>query len=138
MSAAARAVTPVTVPRIIFSTESGQTLMPSLDAMSRDRPLANTRDLIRYGMRQTSIAALLLALSEKGVVAILIQELPDDEKLVAALRARLPDRRGLPGIPETRKISASGWRRLGGPFPGALMVSMMENASPLAAGAMRT
>ena len=26
----------------------------------------------------------------------------------------------------------------GGPFPGALMVSMMENAPPLAAGAMRT
>ena len=88
MSAAARAVTPVTVPRIIFSTESDQTLMPSFDAMSRERPLAETRALIRYGMRQASIAAVLVALSEKGVVAILIQELPDDEKLVAGLCRR--------------------------------------------------
>ena len=64
--------------------------MPSFDATPRKRLLAKTRELIRYGMGQTSIAAFLLALSEKGVVAILIQELPDDEKLVAALRARFP------------------------------------------------
>jgi hypothetical protein len=48
------------------------------------------RELIRYGVCQTSIAAFLLALSDKGVVAILIQEHPGDEKLVAALQARFP------------------------------------------------
>ena len=47
-------------------------------------------ELIRYGVGQTSIAAFLLALSNKGVVAILIQEHPGDEKLVAALRACFP------------------------------------------------
>jgi AraC family transcriptional regulator of adaptative response/methylated-DNA-[protein]-cysteine methyltransferase len=39
---------------------------------------------------QTSIAAILVAASDKGVVAIAIQEDPDDEKIVKALRARFP------------------------------------------------
>ena len=47
-------------------------------------------ELIRYGFGRTSIAAFLLALSEKGVVAILIQEHPGDEAFVSALRARFP------------------------------------------------
>ena len=53
-------------------------------------PSKSAQELIRYGVGQTSIAAFLLALSDKGVVAILIQEHPDDEKLVAALQARFP------------------------------------------------
>jgi AraC family transcriptional regulator, regulatory protein of adaptative response / methylated-DNA-[protein]-cysteine methyltransferase len=56
--------------------------------MSQKRPLAGTRELIRYGLGQTSIAAILFALSDKGVVAILIRELPDEGKLVAAFEAR--------------------------------------------------
>jgi AraC family transcriptional regulator, regulatory protein of adaptative response / methylated-DNA-[protein]-cysteine methyltransferase len=47
-------------------------------------------ELIRYGLGQTSIAAILVAASDKGVVAILIQEHPGDEALVEALRARFP------------------------------------------------
>jgi FAD binding domain len=38
---------------------------------------------------------------------------------------------------ENAKISASGCLRRGRPLPGALMVSMIEKAPPLAAGAMR-
>jgi 2-iminobutanoate/2-iminopropanoate deaminase len=52
--------------------------------------LETSGELIRYGVGQTSIAAFLLALSDKGVVVILIQEHPGDEKLAAALRARFP------------------------------------------------
>jgi AraC family transcriptional regulator, regulatory protein of adaptative response / methylated-DNA-[protein]-cysteine methyltransferase len=52
--------------------------------------LETSGELIRYGVGQTSIAAFLLALSDKGVVAILIQEHPGNEKLAAALRARFP------------------------------------------------
>jgi AraC family transcriptional regulator, regulatory protein of adaptative response / methylated-DNA-[protein]-cysteine methyltransferase len=52
--------------------------------------LETSGELIRCGVGQTSIAAFLLALSDKGVVAILIQEHPGDEKLVGALQARFP------------------------------------------------
>src|ERR1700722_19708447 len=38
----------------------------------------------------------------------------------------------------TRKISASRWRCSGGPFPGALMVSIKQNSPPLVAGGSRT
>jgi AraC family transcriptional regulator, regulatory protein of adaptative response / methylated-DNA-[protein]-cysteine methyltransferase len=58
--------------------------------MSRRHPLAEPRELIRYGLGQTSIAAILVAASDKGVVAIAIQEHRDDEKIVEALRARFP------------------------------------------------
>jgi AraC family transcriptional regulator of adaptative response/methylated-DNA-[protein]-cysteine methyltransferase len=58
--------------------------------MSRKRPLEGTREFIRYGLGQTSIAAILVALSDRGVVAILIRERADDEKLVGALRGRFP------------------------------------------------
>lgn len=47
-------------------------------------------ELIRYGLGQTSIAAILVAASDKGVVAILIREHPGDEALVEALRVRFP------------------------------------------------
>ena len=74
--------------------------------MSRRRASADTRERIRYDIGQTPIAAFLLALSDKGVVAIIIQEHPDDEKLVKALRARFPraelqhDREGAKGMVE--------------------------------------
>ncbi|HEY1863364.1 MAG TPA: methylated-DNA--[protein]-cysteine S-methyltransferase [Roseiarcus sp.] len=58
--------------------------------MSQRRAPPSTRELIRYGVGHTSIAAFLLALSGEGVVAIVIQEHPDDAKLVEALRARFP------------------------------------------------
>jgi AraC family transcriptional regulator, regulatory protein of adaptative response / methylated-DNA-[protein]-cysteine methyltransferase len=58
--------------------------------MSRKRPPSEPRELIRYGLGQTSIAAILVASSDKGVVAIAIQEHPDDKKMVEALRARFP------------------------------------------------
>ncbi len=69
--------------------------------MPRRDPLATTSagrrkrsgaacELIRYGLGQTSVAAILVAASDKGVVAIAIQEHPDDEALVEALRARFP------------------------------------------------
>jgi AraC family transcriptional regulator, regulatory protein of adaptative response / methylated-DNA-[protein]-cysteine methyltransferase len=58
--------------------------------MSRKRPLEGTRELIRYGLGQTSIAAILVALSDRGVVAILIRERLDDEKFSTALQARFP------------------------------------------------
>lgn len=58
--------------------------------MSPKRPSAEPRELIRYSLGQTSIAAILVAASNKGVVAIVIQEHPDDEKILEALRARFP------------------------------------------------
>jgi AraC family transcriptional regulator of adaptative response/methylated-DNA-[protein]-cysteine methyltransferase len=54
------------------------------------KPGSPTRELIRYGFGRTSVAAVLVALSDDGVVAIVIRERPDDDALVAALRARFP------------------------------------------------
>jgi AraC family transcriptional regulator of adaptative response/methylated-DNA-[protein]-cysteine methyltransferase len=54
------------------------------------KPESPTSELIRYGFGRTSIAAILVALSDKGVVAIVIREHPGDDALVAALRARFP------------------------------------------------
>jgi AraC family transcriptional regulator of adaptative response/methylated-DNA-[protein]-cysteine methyltransferase len=48
------------------------------------------REQIRYGFGGTSIAAILVALSDKGVVAIIIREHFDRDALVADLRARFP------------------------------------------------
>jgi 2-iminobutanoate/2-iminopropanoate deaminase len=48
------------------------------------------RELIRYGLGQTSVAAILVAASDKGAVAIVVREHPGDEALVGALRARFP------------------------------------------------
>jgi AraC family transcriptional regulator, regulatory protein of adaptative response / methylated-DNA-[protein]-cysteine methyltransferase len=47
-------------------------------------------ELIRYGFGRTSIAALLVAASSSGVVAVAIREEPDQEALIDALRARFP------------------------------------------------
>lgn len=57
---------------------------------SQKKRRATSRELIRYGFGQTSIAAILVALSHKGVVAILIRENPNNEALVEALRTRFP------------------------------------------------
>jgi AraC family transcriptional regulator, regulatory protein of adaptative response / methylated-DNA-[protein]-cysteine methyltransferase len=54
------------------------------------KPSERSRELIRYGLGQTSIAAILVAASDRGVVAIVIREHPGDEALVEALRARFP------------------------------------------------
>lgn len=47
-------------------------------------------ELIRYGFGETSIAAMLVAISDKGIVAIVIREHSDHGTLVDALRARFP------------------------------------------------
>jgi AraC family transcriptional regulator of adaptative response/methylated-DNA-[protein]-cysteine methyltransferase len=48
------------------------------------------KELLRYGFGLTSVAAIIVALSDAGVAAILMQENPDDEKLLSALRRRFP------------------------------------------------
>jgi AraC family transcriptional regulator of adaptative response/methylated-DNA-[protein]-cysteine methyltransferase len=53
----------------------------------RESPAA---ELIRYGFGQASVTAVLVALSDKGVAAIMIREHPDDNAFVAALRTRFP------------------------------------------------
>lgn len=61
------------------------------DGPAKERnPSKRAQELICYGLGQTSIAAILVAASDKGVVAIAIQEDPDDEEIVKALRARFP------------------------------------------------
>jgi AraC family transcriptional regulator of adaptative response/methylated-DNA-[protein]-cysteine methyltransferase len=47
-------------------------------------------EVIRYGFGHSSAASILVALSDKGVVAILIREHPGDEAFVVTLRARFP------------------------------------------------
>jgi AraC family transcriptional regulator, regulatory protein of adaptative response / methylated-DNA-[protein]-cysteine methyltransferase len=56
---------------------------------SREAPRP-ARELIHYDLGQTSVAAILIAVSAKGVVAILIQERPDDKKIVKTLQTRFP------------------------------------------------
>jgi AraC family transcriptional regulator of adaptative response/methylated-DNA-[protein]-cysteine methyltransferase len=62
----------------------------------RDRQLAfmSSRfvhgEILRYDFAQTSIAALLVALSERGVAAISMREHADHEQQLAALRRRFP------------------------------------------------
>lgn len=62
------------------------------------------REPIRYGLGQTSIAAILVAASDKGVVAIVIREHPGDEALVEALRARFPRAELRHNSPGTREM----------------------------------
>jgi AraC family transcriptional regulator of adaptative response/methylated-DNA-[protein]-cysteine methyltransferase len=69
----------------------------------KKRP-GTSRELIRYGFGQTSIAAILVALSHKGVVAILIREHPDNEALVEALRTRFPSAELRHDPAETREM----------------------------------
>jgi AraC family transcriptional regulator of adaptative response/methylated-DNA-[protein]-cysteine methyltransferase len=47
-------------------------------------------ELIRYGFARTSVAALLVALSAKGLVAVLMRERPDEGALEGELRRRFP------------------------------------------------
>jgi AraC family transcriptional regulator of adaptative response/methylated-DNA-[protein]-cysteine methyltransferase len=47
-------------------------------------------ELIRYGFGHSSVASILVALSDKGVVAILIREHPGNAAFVATLQARFP------------------------------------------------
>jgi AraC family transcriptional regulator of adaptative response/methylated-DNA-[protein]-cysteine methyltransferase len=58
-------------------------------ADGRKRP-ETARELIRCGFGRTSVAAIVVAASDKGVVAIVIRGHPGDEALVEALRARFP------------------------------------------------
>jgi AraC family transcriptional regulator, regulatory protein of adaptative response / methylated-DNA-[protein]-cysteine methyltransferase len=51
---------------------------------------APSGETIRYGFGHTSVAAVLVGASRNGIVAILIREQPDDDALVATLRARFP------------------------------------------------
>src|ERR1700761_2213309 len=85
MSAAARAVTPVTVPGVILSLKVGRSACPR-----SMRYLGNA-----WGRRLESSSAMACvkprsppcaSRSLKGGGAILIQEPPDDEKLVTACR----------------------------------------------------
>ena len=48
---------------------------------------------IRFGLGQTSIAALLVAVRPAGVVAIIIAEHPDADAQIAELKRRFPDAR---------------------------------------------
>jgi AraC family transcriptional regulator of adaptative response/methylated-DNA-[protein]-cysteine methyltransferase len=50
----------------------------------------STTELIRYGFGLSSVASILVAISDKGVVAILIREYPANEAFVATLQARFP------------------------------------------------
>jgi AraC family transcriptional regulator of adaptative response/methylated-DNA-[protein]-cysteine methyltransferase len=48
-------------------------------------------ETIRYGFARTNIAALLVATSDDGLVAVLMRDHPDEEALAADLAERLPD-----------------------------------------------
>jgi AraC family transcriptional regulator of adaptative response/methylated-DNA-[protein]-cysteine methyltransferase len=69
-------------------------MIPALDVpRSGERSTAKIpffAELIRYGFGQTSITAVLVALSDKGVVAIMIREHADDTAFVADLHTRFP------------------------------------------------
>jgi AraC family transcriptional regulator of adaptative response/methylated-DNA-[protein]-cysteine methyltransferase len=47
-------------------------------------------EVIRYGFGQTSVGTILVAESDNGTVAIAIRERPDEDALLATLRARFP------------------------------------------------
>jgi AraC family transcriptional regulator, regulatory protein of adaptative response / methylated-DNA-[protein]-cysteine methyltransferase len=63
---------------------------PAQSSPRNAKPRSPAGELIRYGFGQTSVAAILVAVSDSGVSAIIIREHPDDDALVAALRARFP------------------------------------------------
>jgi AraC family transcriptional regulator, regulatory protein of adaptative response / methylated-DNA-[protein]-cysteine methyltransferase len=48
---------------------------------------------IRFGLGQTSIAALLVAVGSAGLVAIIVREHPDADAQIAELERRFPDAR---------------------------------------------
>jgi AraC family transcriptional regulator, regulatory protein of adaptative response / methylated-DNA-[protein]-cysteine methyltransferase len=54
------------------------------------RSTAGAVEVLRYGLADTSIAAVLVALSDKGVAAIAIREHPDPDAQVLDLQALYP------------------------------------------------
>jgi AraC family transcriptional regulator of adaptative response/methylated-DNA-[protein]-cysteine methyltransferase len=54
----------------------------------RKNEAAVSAEVLRYGFGMTSIAAVGVVLSSKGVVAIAIRESPDEEAMLAELQAR--------------------------------------------------
>ncbi|HTG23379.1 MAG TPA: methylated-DNA--[protein]-cysteine S-methyltransferase [Reyranella sp.] len=54
------------------------------------RPVHAAAEVIRYGFSQTSVGTILLAESVRGIVAIAIREHPDEDALLATVRARFP------------------------------------------------
>jgi AraC family transcriptional regulator of adaptative response/methylated-DNA-[protein]-cysteine methyltransferase len=50
----------------------------------------SSAEILQYDFTRTSITALLVALSERGVAAILMREQPNEEQQLAALRQRFP------------------------------------------------
>ena len=59
-------------------------------------------ETIRYGFVSTDLAALLVATSAKGLIAVLMREHPDDEALAADLAKRHRDARLLLGGADVR------------------------------------
>jgi AraC family transcriptional regulator of adaptative response/methylated-DNA-[protein]-cysteine methyltransferase len=49
-----------------------------------------TVEVIRYGFGQTSVGTILVAVNNSGIVAIAIREHPEENALIATLRARFP------------------------------------------------
>lgn len=54
------------------------------------KPSTAASEIIRFGFGRTTVAAILVASSAKGLVAIIMREKPDDEALIAALKKRFP------------------------------------------------
>jgi AraC family transcriptional regulator of adaptative response/methylated-DNA-[protein]-cysteine methyltransferase len=59
-------------------------------APGNTEPVHTDAAAIRYGIGQTSVGTILVAVSDKGTVAIAIRERPDENALIAALQARFP------------------------------------------------
>jgi AraC family transcriptional regulator, regulatory protein of adaptative response / methylated-DNA-[protein]-cysteine methyltransferase len=66
-------------------------------------PARADAEVVRYGFGQTSVGTILVALSDVGIVAIVIREHRDEDALVAALQARLPHAALRHDLAETRK-----------------------------------
>ena len=65
---------------------------------------------IRFGLGQTSIAALLVAVGSAGLVAIIVREHPDADAQIAELERRFPDARLLRDDAGTRAEMAAVMR----------------------------
>jgi AraC family transcriptional regulator of adaptative response/methylated-DNA-[protein]-cysteine methyltransferase len=57
---------------------------------TRAKAAGVVRERLRYGFGRTSIAAMLVAASDKGVIAIIISEHADNSALIAILKGRFP------------------------------------------------
>jgi AraC family transcriptional regulator, regulatory protein of adaptative response / methylated-DNA-[protein]-cysteine methyltransferase len=58
---------------------------------NRKAKAGGSAEQIRFGLGQTSVAALLVAVGPAGVVAIIISEHPDADAQIAELKRRFPD-----------------------------------------------